>query len=551
MKDDLFAAAETGRRLGKRAYDAALAALRPQLLDAQRELRARGGGPLIVIVSGVETAGKSEVVNRLNEWLDARGVRTLAFWDESDEERERPRHWRFWRALPPRGSIAVFFGSWYTRPIVARALGETTRAAFDAELQQVVELERLLVDDGAAIVKLWFHLSRRAQEERLQRLAHERDRKLTPWERRFSAHYDRFAAVSAAAIRATDRGHAPWQLVDAEDPRSRDLAAGRLVLAALAQAGLAHGAPGPAAAALRDLPMTAAAAATAAAMAAAAAAATTSADAAPRSTATAPTAATALTPAATAAAPNSSVAVAAGSSPTLAAVDLTRQLGPRAYERRLAAAQARLNALAWKARRQGSSTVVVFEGWDAAGKGSAIRRVTAALDARLCRVIPVAAPTDEERARHYLWRFWRQLPRAGYLTIFDRSWYGRVLVERVEGLASAAEWSRAYDEIGHFERQLAAHGIVVQKLWLQISPDEQLRRFEARSAVPHKQHKIGAEDWRNRARWADYELALEEMFQRCSHPGAPWTIVPAEDKHWARVAVVQTLADRLEAALAG
>ena len=530
MKDDLFAAAETGRRLGQRAFDAKLAAIRPQLLDAQRQLRARGSGPLIVIVSGVETAGKSEVVNRLNEWLDARGVQTLAFWDESDEERERPRHWRFWRALPPRGSIAVFFGSWYTSPIVARALRESTRAAFDAELQQVVELERLLVDDGAAIVKLWFHLSRRAQEERLQRLARERDRKLTPWERRFSAHYERFAAVSAAAIRATDRGHAPWQLVDAEDPRSRDLAAGRLVLAALAQAGLAHGAPGPVAAALSDGQRVAATA---------------------TSEVTAATAGAAPDPAPSASTTNASAAVAAGGSPTLAAVDLSCRLGPRAYERRLAAAQARLNALAWKARRQGRSTVVVFEGWDAAGKGSAIRRVTAALDARLCRVIPVAAPTDEERARHYLWRFWRHLPRAGYLTIFDRSWYGRVLVERVEGLASPAEWSRAYDEIGHFERQLAAHGIVVHKFWLHISPDEQLRRFEARSAVPHKQHKIGPEDWRNRARWADYELALEEMFQRCAHPGAPWTIVPAEDKRWARVAVVQTLADRLEAALAG
>jgi polyphosphate kinase 2 (PPK2 family) len=229
---------------------------------------------------------------------------------------------------------------------------------------------------------------------------------------------------------------------------------------------------------------------------------------------------------------------------------LSERLGPRSYERRLAAAQARLNALAWKARRQGRSTVLVFEGWDAAGKGGAIRRVTAALDARLCRVIPVAAPTDEERARHYLWRFWRHLPRAGYVTIFDRSWYGRVLVERVEAFASPAEWMRAYDEIDHFEQQLAGHGIVVHKFWLHISPAEQLRRFDERGAVAHKQHKIGEEDWRNRARWADYELALEDMFARCSRPNAPWTIVAADDKRWARVTVVETLAERLEAALA-
>jgi polyphosphate kinase 2 (PPK2 family) len=208
-----------------------------------------------------------------------------------------------------------------------------------------------------------------------------------------------------------------------------------------------------------------------------------------------------------------------------------------------------LNELVWRAHGEKRSVVALFEGWDAAGKGGAIRRVTAALDARLFRVIPVAAPTDEERAQHYLWRFWRHLPRAGYVTIYDRSWYGRVLVERVEGFAGADEWGRAYQEINGFERQLADHGIVLAKFWLHISAEEQLRRFKEREVVAHKMHKITAEDWRNRERWESYEEAVDEMVARCSTAFAPWTLVPANDKRRARVTIVETLAERIETTL--
>jgi polyphosphate kinase 2 (PPK2 family) len=197
----------------------------------------------------------------------------------------------------------------------------------------------------------------------------------------------------------------------------------------------------------------------------------------------------------------------------------------------------------WAAREQRRSVVALFEGWDAAGKGGAIRRVTAAIDARLFRVIPVAAPTDEEREQHYLWRFWRHLPRAGYLTIYDRSWYGRVLVERVEEFAGTDEWSRAYEEINDFEHQLGEFGIVLAKFWLHISKEEQLRRFREREKIAHKMHKITEEDWRNRDRWAEYEDAVEDMIAHCSTSSAPWTLVPANDKRSARVTVVETLAD--------
>lgn len=187
----------------------------------------------------------------------------------------------------------------------------------------------------------------------------------------------------------------------------------------------------------------------------------------------------------------------------------------------------------------------MFEGWDAAGKGGCIRRMTKALDARYYQIIPIAAPTDEERARHYLWRFWRHLPRAGALTVYDRSWYGRVLVERVEGFATVPAWMRAYHEICSFEEMLVEHGVVLCKFWLHISPDEQLRRFKEREATPWKRHKITAEDYRNRAQWGAYERAVHDMIERTSTEFAPWTLVAAENKRYARIKVLETVCARL------
>jgi len=208
--------------------------------------------------------------------------------------------------------------------------------------------------------------------------------------------------------------------------------------------------------------------------------------------------------------------------------------------------QGRLNLLQRDAQEKGVSTILVFEGQDAAGKGGAIRRITSALDARAYQVIPIAAPTDEERAHHYLWRFWRHLSRAGRLTIFDRSWYGRVLVERVEGFASREEWLRAYSEINEFEDQLVAHGTVLVKFWVHITFDEQLRRFKEREKTKYKQWKLTPEDWRNRGKWHDYEKAVNDMVERTSTRMAPWTLVEGNDKYFARLKVLRTVCDRME-----
>jgi polyphosphate kinase 2 (PPK2 family) len=230
-------------------------------------------------------------------------------------------------------------------------------------------------------------------------------------------------------------------------------------------------------------------------------------------------------------------------------VDLSLALEKDEYKQKLAKYQDKLQDLAWQAYRQDRSVVAVFEGWDAAGKGSAIRRVTAAMDPRLYRLVQFAAPTDEEKAHHYLWRFWRQLQRDGRTTFFDRSWYGRVLVERVENFAREDEWYRAYSEINQFERQLVKHGCIVLKFWIHISKDEQERRFKARETEPHKQHKITEEDWRNREKWHEYELAVDQMVSHTSTSYAPWTLVAGNNKPYARVQILKTFCKAMKKAL--
>jgi polyphosphate:AMP phosphotransferase len=492
----MFESAELNQAVTPQEYDAALPQLRASLLQAHFALR-NEKYPVIVIVSGADGAGKGELVHRLNEWLDPRGVETHAFWEQSDEERERPPYWRFWRAMPGRGRIGIFFGSWYTAPIIRRVFGEIKGGELDAELDRIAMFEQMLAADGAVIVKLWLHLPKKAQRKRLKKL--ERDGRIAPDDWKHFKLYDRFTKASERALRHTDAGHAPWHVIEATDRRFRELTAGRVLLEALqlrreanASAARLRAAPGPARRIRPSL---------------------------------------------------------VRKESILDHVDLSSRLTDAEYARQLAKQQTALSTLAWAARDRKISTVMVFEGWDAAGKGSAIRRVTQAIDPRLYRVVGVAAPTDEERAQHYLWRFWRHLPRAGYATLFDRSWYGRLLVERVEKFARPEEWNRAYREINDFEEQLTGHGIIVHKFWLHVSPEEQLRRFKERQTIAYKQYKITDEDWRNRKQWNDYNEAVDDMVAHCSTAVAPWTLVAANDKKFARVQILKTVVQGLRKVL--
>ncbi|HSG90892.1 MAG TPA: polyphosphate:AMP phosphotransferase [Pseudomonadales bacterium] len=494
----MFEAAETGRKLTKDEFRTLGAELRTELLAAQ--FRARDAKvPVIVIVSGVEGAGKGEVVDRFDEWLDTRGLDVRAFWDETDEERDRPGWWRYWRAMPARGEISVFFGSWYTRPIVDHAFDRIDDGEFDRQMRRVEATERMLTEDGYVIVKLWFHLDRKSQHKRLKVDLKNRGgklKKISPVLEQYAKSYDVFARVSERAIRLTDSGHSPWHVIEATDARYRDFRAGQVLLDALHRRARAADARAPEA------------------------------------------------PAAEVAPP----AVAGAQRTVLDEVDLSASMDDKDYGKRLDDLQQRLYALAWRMRAQRRHVVGVFEGWDAAGKGGAIRRVTQAMDARLYRAISVAAPTDEETGHHYLWRFWRHIPMRGNMTLYDRSWYGRVLVERVENFATEPEWRRAFHEINEFEEQLVDNGTVLMKFWLHITPDEQLERFRERERTPWKAHKITEEDWRNRERWHQYELAVNEMVARTSTAHAPWTLVPANCKRTARIRVLETFCERMEAA---
>jgi polyphosphate:AMP phosphotransferase len=488
----MFETAELGAKISREEFDAAAGALRVELLALQEKLR-EADFPVLILFAGVDGAGKSESVNLINEWLDPHWITTCAYEKPSEDEAERPSFWRYWRDLPKNGQLGLFLSGWYSRPVLDRVYRRTDMAEFDRRLDHNKALERLLADDGALILKLWMHLDKTGQKKRLK--AFEAD-PLQRWRVKKSdwknwRRYDKFIEAAEHAIRRTDTSHARWTIIDGSDHRHRSLTVLRLLRDALAQR---------------------------------------------------------------LALPKPRKHKAAKAKPlrhsVLGTLDLSQTLEEKAYGAALREARAELAVLAREAHGRGISSVALFEGWDAAGKGGAIRRVTPAIDARHWQIIPVAAPTDEEKAHHYLWRFWRHLPRAGHMLIYDRSWYGRVLVERVEGFASAAEWQRAFAEINNFEDQLLHHGMVLAKFWLHISPEEQYRRFEMRDSVAYKKWKLTEEDWRNRAKWDAYEAAVHEMVERTSSAAAPWTLIEGNDKNFARIKIIRSLCERYRQRLA-
>lgn len=483
-------------RLSKKTYRARASRVRDELRQLQVELR-NAPFKVLLILAGPEGAGRGSLLHTLVEWLDPRGVETFSYHVPTEDDLERPPQWRFWRSLPEKGRIGLYAGSWYTETLRERARGKRELRHVVEEAARIRAFETLLVQGGTLIIKVWLDLSKEAQGRRLRTL---RSDPLLAWrvtDEEWHHHqiYDHLAKTAALIRARTNARNARWTSVNAEDERARDLTVANLILSRFRN----HH--------KKVVPL----------------------EARPRKEVI-----RSLRPAGLA---------------RVKRISLDQEMSDSDYDALRETALGRLGTAVRKALAARRAIVFVFEGWDAAGKGGAIRRLTSAMDPRDYSVIPVAKPTEEEKHAHYLWRFWRHIPSNRRVAVFDRSWYGRVLVERVEGLCRPEEWKRAFAEINDFERELTLHGTIVVKYWLHISHAEQLRRFQDRASTHHKSHKLNAEDWRNRRKRPEYEVAVGDMLALTSRKNAPWHIVPADNKRYARIEVLRRATRQIETAL--
>jgi AMP-polyphosphate phosphotransferase len=488
-----------------------LTPLRKQLCDLQQLIRV-AKIPVVVLFEGWDASGKGDSIGSLAYPLDPRGFKVYSAKEPNEEEYFRPFLWRFWSRLPGKGNFLFLDRSWYRAILEDRVDGIVSRKSAESIAYEIREFERQLSDDGIVLIKFWLHISKQEQKYRLKNIGvdqYEQWRLTQPdWKKR--RRYKKYAKAAEDLLVATSTANVPWTLVEANDHRFRRIKVLDTVVTTLKRVLSERGLETQGPTGVRPNPL---------------------------NEAHKPGGGSSVL----------SFHISPSSTPTvLERVDLTKRLDREEYAKKIGKLQNRLRELGLECYRQRVGVVAVYEGWDGAGKAGNIKRLTQELDPRGYDVIPIAAPDATEISHHYLWRFWKQLPKAGHMAIFDRSWYGRVLVERVEGFATENEWRRAYQEINIFERHIESSGAVLFKFWLHISPEEQLRRFLDRETTPHKMHKISLDDWRARARWNDYRLAVSEMVERTSTVHAPWTIVEAEDKLWARVKTLSTLVGALE-----
>ncbi len=490
----MFQTMTVGQKFSKEEFKKLEEELRFKLFQLQSQCTEHKIAVLVTIM-GVECAGRGSLINTLSSWLDAKKLHNNTFWLRTDEEIERPDTWRYWRKIPGYGEFGIFFGGWYEGPVDRRAKGQISESELCETLHKRMELERTLADNGYVISKFWLHLSEKEYNKRHKARQKEQGRiSFTPKDKDTTKTYASLIDTMATTITVTDRDFAPWFSIDAYDKEFKVVSVARVLIQNLENA-------------IADK-----------------------------------IAAKAQKKAEEQTQQEACITI-------LDRVDLRKTLERNDYRAQLKALKNEVYSLTFEAYKRGISSTLVFEGWDAGGKGGAIRRIAGSVDARISRIIPISAPTDEELAHHYLWRFWRHVPRAGHVTMYDRSWYGRVLVERVEGFAKQHEWKRAFAEINNFEEQLTDGKNILLKFWLHISAEEQLRRFEERANTPYKNYKITDEDWRNREKGPAYKIAADEMFMRTDTAYAPWKIIPAESKYFARIEVLKCYRDALNKAL--
>jgi polyphosphate:AMP phosphotransferase len=476
------------RKLSKEEFKSLWPPLREKLGEAQRMTKELGI-PVMIVFEGWDGAGKGTLMNELIQALDPRGFEVHNV--KPDQERLWPPMRRFFQTTPPRGKIGIYNRSWYRRILD----GEESDRVFD----EITSFERQLAQDGYCIIKLFLHISKKEQRKRLKALEenHATSWRVTQEDWENHRRYDEIAQRVERMIHRTDKGHAPWTLVESHQREYATIKIAQTVLEGLERA--VKEAQGRAQS--------------------------------PRVV-------------------SSGLGVERALKTSIfKSLDMDQSLSEETYKKELKECQRRLRDVQYSLYKVRRPLVIVFEGMDAAGKGGCIKRLTQNLDPRGYQVVPTSAPNDWERAHHYLWRFWESFPKGGHVGIYDRSWYGRVLVERIEGFCSEDEWRRAFGEINEMERQWADFGAIIVKFWLHVTPDEQLKRFKERQEDPLKRWKITDEDWRNREKWGLYEEAAEEMFMRTSTPEAPWVLVEGNCKRFARVKVLKEVLKRAETLL--
>ena len=499
---------DLSKKLSKEEYKEKMSHLETRIGQLQRECKALKI-PIMIVFEGFGAAGKGLQIGRLIQSMDPRGFHVFPIKNETEEERMHPFLWRFWTKTPEKGRIAIYDGSWYRRVLIDRFEKRTKEKELPEAFHSINSFEKQLTDDGTVIIKLFLDISRKEQKKRFEKLQKNKETtwRVTQGDLERNAKYNEYAAMMEDMLFKTDTDYAPWTIIEATDRRFATVKIYTTVIKAMADqiekqerqkkkvtadqetedhmnvSEVAREADKE----LRELQVS-----------------------------------------------------------ILSKADLTLKYSREEYEEKLDKLQKKIEKLHGELYRRRIPVVLGFEGWDAGGKGGAIKRLTAKMDARGYAVNPTASPNDIEKAHHYLWRFWRVMPKAGHVAIFDRTWYGRVMVERIEGFCTKEEWQRAYKEINDMEKDLYDAGAVVIKFWMHIDKDEQERRFRERQENPEKQWKITDEDWRNREKWDQYEDAVNEMLLRTSTDYAPWVVVEGNDKYYARVKVLKTVVDAIE-----
>lgn len=482
------------KKMDKEEYKEKMEVLEVRIGKLQRECKELGI-PVMIAFEGYGASGKGVQIGKLIQALDPRGFEVYAVKTETEEERMHPFMWRFWTKMPANGRIAIYDSSWYRKVLVDRFDKRTKKKELPAAYDSICSFEKQLTDGGMVLIKIFLAIDKKEQKKRFRKLMDSED---TAWrvsegDLKRNKEFEKYEQMNEEMLVRTDTDYAPWNIVEATDRRFATAKIYSIIIETLSKK-------------IKEVQK------------------------------------------AKESAEREPLEKTKGTlvDNILAQADLTKTVTREEYKERIEKLQDKIEKLHGELYRRRIPVVLGFEGWDAGGKGGAVKRLTAKMDPRGFVVHPTASPNDIERAHHYLWRFWTAMPKAGHVAIFDRTWYGRVMVERIEGFCTKDEWQRAYKEINDMERDLTDAGAIVLKFWMQIDKDEQERRFKARQENPEKQWKITDEDWRNREKWDQYEVAVNEMLMKTSTTSAPWIVVEGNCKYYARIRVLESVIEAIE-----